>query len=419
LSILKRLNGSGGKSAPAGITTEAGGRYSRLMSYNERLFLALDEICPPCCCQHIFDGEGTLDYSRWHNAVEVASAVNPGSRVALRGYVGFSHWVDTGITPRVREVDGSRWDGTGPEGAPFLLDRLSYREGSVAEVVLVHGPVPRVVFRGHHGAMDGRGVLLWAEDIFRVLKGEKALGAFSTVNDYELVRSFQKLQHNPFPSHYLAPTGKPDGQGSGILWKRMQLRGKFQSVLARCIKLAALEAWRHAEGPVMFGIPVDMRPRLGSQRSNANLSFAIYVEVKPDTSIKQINEDIQSQIHQGREGMTFRGDRVIRHVPLRLITSRARKIIKMRNARCLYSLSGIISNLGRIDLSIFQGGGFKSNAFWSIPPRNEYHPSFMGVIGHGDALELILSMPRVLGDNQRLEEALHNIARGIQEKGGF
>ncbi|HNY66247.1 MAG TPA: hypothetical protein PKM41_12500 [Deltaproteobacteria bacterium] len=398
-----------------------GGRYSRPLSFNERLFLALDEICPPVCNQLFFDGTGILDPDRWTRAVELASSVNPGSRLVLKGHLGFSRWVDTGITPRVREVDGSRWNGTGAEGAPFLQDRLTCREGPTCEVVLVHGPTPRVVFRTHHGVMDGRGTLLWAEDVFRALRGDPVLGAFSTLTDHELARSFQKRKLKPFPANHIAPTGRASGQGQGVVWKRVQVRGGAKNILARCIMLAAQEAWRVADGPVRFGIPVDLRPRLGNQRSTANLSFAIYVEVRPETTIGQIADDIASQISQGREGMIFRGDSLYRHVPIRLMASKARKIIQSRHARGVYSLSGIISNLGRVNLDQFQGGGFQAEAFWAIPPRNEYHPFFLAMAGHGDTVELILSISKVLADNGRIEQALEHIALGLHgiDKGGY
>lgn len=400
-------------SPPGNAGSSAPGRYSRALSFNERLFLALDEISPPYCNQLVFDGTGILDYPRWCEAVRIASSANPGSRVALKGHLGFSRWVDTGVTPQVREVDGSRWDGSGPADAPFLQDRLPYRKGPTCEVLLAKGPVPRVVFRSHHGVMDGRGTLIWAEDVFRALRGERALGAFSTVNDCGLAHRFQALKHKPFPPDHLAPTGKANGQGPGFIWKRITLRGTFPHVLAHCVRLAALEAWSRGKGVVRFGIPVDMRPRLSDARSTASLAFALYVHITPEKTTVQIARDISSQVSQGREGMTFPGDRFLRHVPLRFISWKARKNMEKMKGCSLYSLSGMVSNLGRIDLNLYQGGGFLSHAFWSVPPFAEYHPFFLVLAGHGETIELTLGMPRVLGDNGRLDEVLDHISQGL------
>lgn len=392
-------------------------RYSRQLSFNERFFLGLDDICPPVCNQLFLDGTGVLDYERWCKAVEVASAANPGSRLILEGHLGCSRWVDSGITPRVREVDGSNWDGCGPAGAPFLMERLPYRESPSCEVVLIHGPTPRVVFRSHHGVMDGRGTMTWAEDIFKALRGEEVLGAPSTINDYTLVRSFQKQLRKPFPVEHIAPTGKAQGNEIGVVWKRVIIQGKYPKVLGRSAKLLAQAAWRHSQGVVRFGIPVDMRPRLGSQRSTANLAFAIYIEVKPETTPEQIAEDIAFQTQHGYEGMLSRGDNLYRYVPIRLLASQTRKIIDARHARGLYSLSGCLTNMGRIPVEYFQGAGFQATAFWGIPPSIEYFPLFLGMASYGNTQAFVLTMPKVLANQGRMDEILDYLAQGLQNNG--
>lgn len=95
-------------------------RYTRRMTFNERAFVVLDLICPPMANQFIFDGEGILDIEKWRIAVDIASEANPGTRLILSGHLSWSRWIDSGITPRIREVDGSQWDGMSPEDAPFF-----------------------------------------------------------------------------------------------------------------------------------------------------------------------------------------------------------------------------------------------------------------------------------------------------------
>ncbi len=35
------------------------------------------------------------------------------------------------------EIDSAGWDGTGPDGAPFLLKRLPPRSGPTCEILLI------------------------------------------------------------------------------------------------------------------------------------------------------------------------------------------------------------------------------------------------------------------------------------------
>src|SRR5512142_1834581 len=96
-------------------------RYTRKLSFNERLFVVGNKLSPPMMNQGIFEGKGVLDYGLWKKAVDAASEANPGSRLVLKGVLGSCRWVDSGINPPVIEIKDSKWSGSGWEHGPFLL----------------------------------------------------------------------------------------------------------------------------------------------------------------------------------------------------------------------------------------------------------------------------------------------------------
>lgn len=392
--------------------------YTRKLSVNERTFLMLDDLCPPVANQFILEGNAELDVSKFREAVRLASNANPGSRVVLKGVLGGCRWVDTGVTPPVHEVDGSGWDGFGPAGSGFLT-KLSAREGPTCEILLVRGnPDPqgnqlRIIYRTLHAVMDGRGTMFWVEDIFRALNGLPCVGSASTLTDTELARTFQKELRTPFPVEHLAPTGRAEGREHGMVWRHMQLSGKYPNVLARVLILCAKEARRHSEGIVRFAIPVDMRPRMEGLTSTGNLTYSVYAEIKPESTADEVTCDIAKQLEQKREGMLSKGDELYRYVPLRLMRNQVRKIIDGRHRNGLYSISGFISNMGRLPIQYLRGAGFEAKAFWGIPPSIEYFPFFMGIAGYGNILEMIVSVPNVLATGGRLEAAMNSIAGGL------
>ncbi len=150
--------------------------FSRKVSPFERIFLLLAMMDCPFSNQLVLEGKGTLDASRWENAVQAASEANPGSRLLYKGRSSWAQWVDCGVTPPVRDFNGAHWSADGPEGAPFLSDPMPFRDGHSCEVVLLSGDPARVVFRTLHATMDGGGTLVWVEDIFRALRGEPLIG---------------------------------------------------------------------------------------------------------------------------------------------------------------------------------------------------------------------------------------------------
>jgi hypothetical protein len=388
--------------------------YNRKLSVNERMFLAMSEFSV-VANQLIVEGTGTNNLKQWQSAVEQASRANPGSRLVLKGMLPLCRWVDSGISPPVREVDGSTWDGYGPEGAPFLNNCLDPQNGPACEILLVRGnPVKdgnpvRIVFRTHHAVMDGRGSLFWVEDIMRVLNGLKPVGSSSNLTDTELARSFQKKFRRSIKKKYLAPTGKAVGKESGMIWHRVEIKGSIPNLVAQAAVILAEEAWGYAQGPLLFGIPVDMRRHRVDLTSTANLTYCIYVEVNPGTIPEQVSQEIAQQLKEKKEGMLSWEDELYRFVPIKIISHQARKIIESKHAHGSYSISGFLSNLGRIPLERFPSTEFKINKLWFIPPSIEYAPLAVVFAGYYDQISLIIAAPKRLATDGRLNSAIDHL----------
>lgn len=389
-------------------------KFWRKISYNERLFLAADDMCPPLVNQMLHEGSGVLDKNKWQQAVKTASDANPGSRLALRGCLNMSRWVDTGKTPPVIEVDGSTWDATGPEGAPFLTKRLHPRDGHTCEVVLIQGETPRVCFRTHHAVMDGRGTVAWIDDIYRSLRGEAPEGNTSTISDLDLARSYQKMYRTPYPRDSIAPTGTARGNEQGTTWRKISIQGRYKNFLGQAAVIVAREAWKHGNGRVLLGIPVDLRFRRPDIRSTGNLSIAIYVEVKPETTPEDFANEIKRQVMLKHDGMIDRFDPLLRFVPHRVMVRQGRNMIQQYQSTGKYGLSGMLTNLGRISIGHLHGGGYTVKTALAIPPGLETVPFFLGTASfENNEVVLILTMPKVLASNGRLEAILDTIAKDL------
>ncbi len=390
-----------------------GKRYTRKMSYNDRLFAVGAEICPPGLNQFVAEGEGIFDVQKWRDAVEKASEANPGSRLILKGHLGMSRWVDSGVTPEVLEIDGSSWDGLGPEGAPFLDRGLSLRKGPTSEVLLIRGNPMRVCFRTHHAVMDGMGLLTWMGDIFGVLRGEKPVGSNATITDMELARANQREYRKPFPKNNIAPTGKPSGCKRGVTWKRIIINGTYKNILGQIVLLSAREAWRYQDGPVRFAIPVDLRFRQKGLRSTANLAIAIYTEVTKETTAADIAEDIRRQVAEKRDCMIDRADPYLRYLPMSFLVKKGNERIEECNRNGLFGSSGLISNMGKLPMQYFSGGGFNSRIIWGIPPSIENIPFLIGFASRDDEVTLSVGMPHTLAGEGRLDAFLNNLKESL------
>lgn len=384
------------------------------------MFLLSDVVGPTAANQYVLEGNGEFDKKKWQKAVAEASAANPGIRVTLKGRLGFSSWVDTGNTPPVREVDGNSWEGFGPEGAPFLDDRLDPFEGPAAEVVLIHGKNPRVLFRTLHAITDGRGQLLWMKDIFRALNGKSLIGCDSTLYDYQVARRYKMGFRESFPDEHLSPTGRSEGNVRGVVWKRVKLEGKYPKIVSQICVLTAKEAWMHGDGLVRFGIPVDMRLHDRKLKSTANLVGGITIEVTPEMTASDVERNILKKIQNKEDLQVYRGLELIRYMPLWMIERGYYKLLNKRNQKGLYSVTGYISNVGYVSMSSFQTDKFKATGFFPIPPFNEILPFFMGLVSHGDPekgiyQEMVLTMPKAFATKGRLDTLIHHLKEGLEQ----
>lgn len=387
----------------------------RKLSSTERAYLVLGELYPPFANQYIWEGTGRFDLPLWRSAVKKAAESNPGCRLKLTGILNGARWVDSGEPPPVRETDGSGWSGMDSDNAGFLRTPLSPRSGAghACEILLVRGDPLRVAFRTHHAVMDGRGTQTLAEDVFRALRGEPLLGSECRAVEQELARSFQDRGRSASPACHIAPTGAADGNERDTCWRRVRVRGAYRRIVAQVAMLIAREARTHGPGPVRIGIPVDLRPRQNGLRSTSNLTNFIYIDVDPGATRVDIDNDIREQLSDRRDGMLYRGDELMRYMPLRLIRSMVRRRIIGNHRRGLYNASALISNLGRKNLPDFSGGGFLATAFWAIPPGSELYPYSVVLSGYGDTIEIIVTVPSVMATEGRLERSVDALARGL------
>ena len=389
--------------------------YRRTLSAVERLWIVANRLRPPFCNQAVLEGDGEIDGKRWRAALETVTKAHPGTCLVLRGSLGKSHWVPESPPP-LREVDGSKWDGRSPQGAPFLDVPLSPHTGPTCEVVVAHGSPTRVAFRSHHAAMDGRGTLVWAQDLFRALRGEPLLGSGSELTDMDLARSLDAGVNPVRREDCIAPTGGTRGYEQGTTWRRVTLPGRHSKLLPRtAIALAAMARSVPGQqgGIVRFDIPVDMRFRRAGLASTANLTGMIHLPVAEGDTAEDLARDLTRQVAERREASFGLEMNVLGGIPLGLMTWLGKLGVQRCHRRCRYISSGVLSNLGRLPLETCEGGGFRPFTGFFIPPASDSNPFFLtlagGVPDGEPAVELAAALPVSLATDARLERALDQL----------
>lgn len=382
--------------------------YTRKLSVSERLWLGANRASPPFANQFIIEGHGNIDYANLCHAVEVASQANPGSRLVLKGFFSGCHWVDSGITPPVRVVDGSNWDGRSGHNAPFLKRDLPSR-GPTCEVVYIKGQTTRIAFRSNHAVMDGVGMLLWMEDIFRVLRQEQPIGSSSTISDYELIESVSDRKEKIEHMLSIAPTGPTGKKAKGTSWKRITIAGNHSNLIGQIAVVMAKSAWTYQEGRFRVGTAVDLRQRIECLRSTGNLSNAIYFEITKDSTPESVAKDLRRQLDNKNYFVNIDRGMNMNLMPIWLIGFTLWIIAKIAHRKNLFTIPILISNVGRMKLDNFCANGFVADSMFAIPLSGDGSPAFVTIMGSGGRIDIITSVPNMISDNGRLDKLVEDI----------
>jgi len=385
----------------------------RPLSYIERSWLSIDSNSAPFVVQMVLEGRGRMDAGRLAAAVARASELNPGSRLVLKGFLKGSRWVDSGKAPQVRVVSGGSWDGQGPENAPFLHDRLP-PSGPTCEVLLVEGPAPRIIFRASHGVMDGRGVMTWAEDVFRVMQGVPFLGTEWITTDSQIMNAITRQTRETYIDRAIAPTGesRPDGR-DGILWRRLSFEGTLPVLLGRVGWALAQSAWRYGDGLVRLMVPVDLRSHRPGLRCTSNLTTSLYVDVARTASPESITNAILEQMENKIDCMPYSGTGMISMTPIMLLRLGFSLLSKSSHRRGVYNASALISNLGHIDTHAFSADGFSAETCFFVPPPLDRAAVFVALTGCQGREEVTVAVSHRLGNGGRFERLLDDVRAAL------
>ncbi len=405
--------------------------YQRPLSTIERYYVSCDskkdgKHHTPCMNQMVVEGNFDINISAFRRATTKASYANPGSRVKLKGHLGFSRWVDSEHSTPVRVIKND-WDGLSNDGAYFLLDALPVRTGPTSEVLIIINKTLKksfVIFRSHHGAMDGRGTLHFANDVFRCLRGEQPIGENSTITDMQLAKSISNhVRATELGPDVAAPTGLPTviteiQKQQTSRWVRRSLPGKHKGVLAKVALAIARFTRLKGEDSVRFQIPVDMRAHQEGLSSTANLTGGIVVNVDVNTDAQQWNQDIKAQLADKREAeiptfFRFFPFHLLSWVPRKIIYNSNCSIVEKRRTSGRYRTTGIISNLGLLKMEQFNGEGFNASKCYFIPPEFDTTALFLTLAGHDKGVEILVRVPVEL-DGGRVEELLDFIIHSIE-----
>lgn len=363
----------------------------RRLSGPERIWLNADPEGAPFALSIVVPGEGSSQ--GLEDALQAAARANPGARARLSHGLWSPRWTE-GPLPVLQTL------AQAPQPGPLdWMPRAPFQ--------LAVAPGPTLVFTAHHGLMDGRGLWHMVQEVFRSWRGEPLLGGQDDLDDRSLI---QEGMPSPTPGRFPAPTGTHQGGGRPI-WAHVYLPGPQSRLLPRLAQAIALHAQgHHGAEPLRFDVPVDLR---SGQHSTANLTGIASLEVAAEASLDQIHAELQRVLEGKQAHGWLKKAQEVRWLPHWVIPGVVRKRTQADIAESRFPNTGVLSNLGRVDLETLTGPSFTPSTCYWIPPCGPNTTAFVGLMGDGQGLHLSIVMPEGLSNKGRLDALMSDIQAAL------
>ncbi|GAA5078060.1 peptide synthetase [Nocardia iowensis] len=382
--------------------------FRRKISPTERLYFFTREVSPPFLMHLVVHGNGILDPDALQRAVEVAAAANPGARLVRDG----RYWVDSGVAAKVRVVPGWTLDYATLEDDAVLNSPIGPTPDRTTEVLLLTGAKTTVVFRVFHGVMDGMGMRMWADDVFRALRGVAPVGAPDPIADAELVARVgapgkQTLVLPVYPA--ATGRGRQDPNASRWLLRHRTIHATGKGMVARVSAILAEAAGTKSR----FMVPVDLRRHDPALRSTGNLALPLFLDVAPGENWETVSARMRAGLQQKTELNQLDNGRLSKFPPAAVrAVLRASNWLGARYNRNM--VSATVSHMGKFDLDEMAVPGWTPSTMRVLPQHSGAMPLLFGMVESRGQIELTVSCRNGAGVEPRLEALLDKIAATLE-----
>ncbi|MGW5375422.1 peptide synthetase [Nocardia sp. NPDC003999] len=382
--------------------------FRRKITPTERLYFSTRQVTPPFVMHIAVHGEGSLDPAAVQAAVDVASAAAPGTRLVRDG----RDWVDSGLAATVRVVPGWSLNYDALEHDAVLDSPIGPTPDRTTEVLLLTGAQTTVLFRAFHGVMDGMGMRMWVDDVFRALRGQRPLGAPDPVADAELVARVGAAGRPTLvlPT-FQAPSGRGRQDPAAPRWllRHRTIEATGRGIVARVAAILAEES----ETKSRFMIPVDLRRHDPGLRSTANLALPLFLDVAPGEDWETVRERMRVGLREKRELNELDNGKLSKFPDAVIRTAlRGSNWLGARLNRNM--VSATVSYMGACDLDEMAVPGWTPTSMRLLPQHSGAMPLLFAMVESRGKLELTVSCRNGAGIEPRLEALLDKITARLE-----
>lgn len=384
----------------------------------------------PFVNQFFVEGKGDISIEQMQGAVELAAQKNPGISLRLKGRWAWRYWEKNETPPLVLEYRGV-WQANHSSGAEVIDAPLDARKDVLSSITLFKNITAvdnsnvnfKILFRIHHAVCDGMGTLHWIKEVFRALRNEPLLGSQHQLSELDIIRreDYPKVEALAFQCNPVFPKSLHP-EKTGCHWLRCHWEISDSKIIAKLIfSLKEICVEQHGAGKMVFRIPADLRRYLNKEEKQqahlSNLSGVFDIQLDADDDVNEIQNRIIKALRNKQDLSVYPKHFIslTKFLPKTLFRPKVQAVKAMlEKGHC--NITAMISAMMRQNLDEFSCASFNAYSVFAIPMPLEDKSIYIGLITNRNGLNLILSIPNALADEQqslalakRIENRLKNL----------
>lgn len=378
-------------------------RRCRRISPIEWAYLAAAPEFPPFAIQLWIEGSGGLTLPELQTAVHTAARANPGARLLVQG----RWWVDSQGAPATRAASGSF-----SLAHPLLKQPFEPTRQVPCEVALLPGS--GLLFRCSHALMDARGLLFFAEEVFRALRREPLLGTALLPSDHEYLRGFRRRR--PWPhARSASPLASSASGETGFTWSTRRFSSLAPFTARIQAALAAKTTDIAPDARIQLMVPVSLRGSEPGSHTTVNFSSPVIVDAAGVRSWQDALERTVTALSRQEHLATHPFDRIVSWLPRGPLGRLQRRLHDAAVRRNRYAFSAIVSHVGKVSLGSLSCERFGARSAGLLPFDAPVSALTLVSLEHDRGIEVAASAPAATCDATALErmlEVLEHTATG-------
>lgn len=357
--------------------------FVRKISCNELLYADMGEVFHACDSHYILEIKKLKSEKKLEEAINAAASFNSGTNVKLVGKKYYNS--DTKIILQKIEIKEEN-----------IYDNKLFRSGldtsstTIAAYLAKHKRKRYLIIKVAHYIMDGKGGIMFIENIFRSLRNEELIKYSNELSDRDFLKTldYKKKIEPKFPN--LTPIHSKR-VSKYVMKRRVIILNCYTTAIVA--KIAKIIADEFKENTVRFMIPTDIRRHDRSKKYCGNMVLPTLLTVDKNTdTIASLNGKMLMSL-KNKDELNIKNTSYFfyDHLPKLIRQHFMKSFVGLANKTQKFSIGSVISYLGKVNVDELKCDTLEISDFIALPTAEPLGPFLFLITEHSGKTQIGLS----------------------------